>query len=312
MKFLPLFRIFGPTVISLVVCNGTAIAQQTSTSANGSASATANSSVQGNGTQQQGNAAGEVGVGATANGVGSSMRGDGSADGSATASMLQVPAELVTKLDSKTAKAGDAVEAKTTKTVRTADGMVIQKGSKLLGTVKQAQAHTKGQSEGLLALNFDRVQLKSGQQMLLRSTIDSVSALEVSTAAGADDMVSAGPISSGGTGPARGGLGGGLVGGAAAPAGGALGSTTRELGNTVQSAGGQAMGRAQGLTNDVNGSVSGAAQQSGALSARATNLPGVLLSSSAAGSGSGVLSSTDRNVHLDSGTRMVLSVAAQR
>jgi hypothetical protein len=246
--------------------------------------------------------------------------------------MSQVPAELVTKLDSKTAKAGDVVEAKTTKTVKTADGTVIPKGSKLMGTVTQAQAHAKGQSASMLALNFDRLQPKGGPERTLRSSIDSVSSpagLSAAGEGGGDELIAAGPISSGGGGGARGGLGagagglgagaGGLVGGAAGGAsstvnrtGGALGNSVQSAGDTVQSAGGQARGAAQGLTNSVNDSVSGAVQQGDGVVARATNLPGVLLSSSAAEGTSGVLSAAGKNVHLDSGTRMVLSIAAQK
>jgi hypothetical protein len=232
--------------------------------------------------------------------------------------MSQVPAQLVTKLDSKTAKAGDPVEAKTTKTVKTADGTVIQKGSKLMGTVTQAQAHEKGQSASMLGLNFDRVQLKGGQERMLRSSIDSVSSpagLSAAGEGGGDEMIAAGPVSSGGGGGARGGLGagaGGLLGGAAGGASNTLSRTGGALGNTVQSAGGQTRGATQGLTNSVDGSVSGAVQQSDGVAARATNLPGVMLSSTAAQGTSGVLSAAGKNVHLDSGTLMMLSVAAQK
>ena len=51
------------------------------------------------------------------------------------AEMRPVNGELVNKLDAKSAKAGDQVVVKTTESVKIADGMVIPKGSRLLGTV---------------------------------------------------------------------------------------------------------------------------------------------------------------------------------
>jgi hypothetical protein len=240
--------------------------------------------------------------------------------------MSQVPAELTTKLDSKTAKAGDVVEAKTTKTVKTAQGVVIPKGSKLLGTVTEAKAHQKGKSQSMLALNFDRVQLRNGQEMMLHSTIDNLSNSSALMASeGADEMMGSGPM--GGGGSAGGGLvgggglggGGGLVGGAVGGAGGALGRTGSELGGVGRSAGGEVGGAAHGAANGlggaangVNGSVRGAAQEGTSGAVRATSLPGVMLSNSASSAASGTLSETGRNIHLDSGTQMLLSVAAQR
>ena len=45
---------------------------------------------------------------------------------------------------------------------------------------------------------------------------------------------------------------------------------------------------------------------------RATGLPGIMLSNTASGSASGMLSATGKNVHLDSGTELLVNVAAQR
>ncbi|HEX8811035.1 MAG TPA: hypothetical protein VF742_03495, partial [Terracidiphilus sp.] len=47
--------------------------------------------------------------------------------------LAPVTAELTTKLDSKTAKAGDSVVLKTTEKATMADGTVIPKGSKIMG-----------------------------------------------------------------------------------------------------------------------------------------------------------------------------------
>lgn len=317
------FRLITATAFCALSCGAPGLAQQAGASAGAGASVNASGSAQGNSSQQEGRTSSGANVQAGKHSASGSATG--SASGDAAASMSQVPAELTTKLDSKTAKAGDAVEAKTTKTVKTAQGVVIPKGSKLLGTVTQAQAHAKGQSQSMLAINFDRVQLRNGQEMMLHSTIDNLSSSNALRASeGADEMMSPGPI--GGGGSAGGGLvgggslgGGGLVGGAVGGASGALGQAGNGLGSAARSTGSE-MGETThgvangvgGAANRVNGSVRGAAQEGTSGAVHATSLPGVMLSNSASSAASGTLSETGRNIHLDSGTQMVLSVAAQR
>ena len=201
-----LFRLMIATAFCALSCGAPGLAQQAGASAGAGASVNASGSAQGNSLQQEGHAS--SGANAQAGKHSASGSATGSANGDAAASMSQVPAELTTKLDSKTAKAGDAVEAKTTKTVKTAQGVVIPKGSKLLGTVTEAKAHQKGQSQSMLALTFDRVQLRNGQEMALHSTIDNLSSSNALRASeGADEMMSPGPIGGGGS------AGAGLVGG---------------------------------------------------------------------------------------------------
>ena len=55
------------------------------------------------------------------------------------ADMRPVNAELVSKLDSKTARTGDSVVLKTRTSVKTADGVEIPKGSKLVGRITSVQ-----------------------------------------------------------------------------------------------------------------------------------------------------------------------------
>jgi hypothetical protein len=58
--------------------------------------------------------------------------------------------------------------------------------------------------------------------------------------------------------------------------------------------------------------VGGAANGAGFVGTRATGIQGVMLNGDVAGSASGTLSSANRNIHLDSGTQMVLGIAAAR
>ena len=170
----------------------------------------------------------------------------------------QMQAELATKIDSKTAKAGDVVEARTTKSMTLGDGTVIPKESKLLGTVTAVQAHDKAQADSTVALSFDRVRLRGGQEVLLKSSIDSLSS-PVAVSAGGDlmmDDMAGGPVGARGAVGNRAALGGGgLVGGVAGGAGNAVGRTGNALGSTAQNTGTLARGTTQAVGSTVNAAV---------------------------------------------------------
>lgn len=295
----------------------TAPGSQTSQSANANASASRH------GANAQ--AAGAAGNSSAVGGLGSAS---GNANGSAmgAADMRLVSGQLEGKLDSKTAKVGDPVIVKTTDKARTADGTVIPKGSRLIGHVTQVQAHGKGNQDSQLGLAFDRAELKNGQSMAIHSVIESVSpsaAAANMAAAGDDDLFASGPAiggapAIGGGGRSSGGLvdGGshGLVGGTGSLAGGttnAVGSVTGNAGGRVGSTAGGAL-NATGSTamSAGNGALRGAAAGAGSLGAHATGIPGVMLGGDASGAASGMLSASRKNVHLDSGTQMVLGVTS--
>jgi hypothetical protein len=252
---------------------------------------------------------------ATANGAGNI---------SSAAQMRPVTGDLEGKLDSKTAKPGDRVVLKTDKKIETADGTVIPKGSRLVGHVTQVEAHQKGHAASQMGLEFDRAELRNGQSMAIHSVIESVqpapSAMAASSMAGEDAFET--PMAGGGA-AGRGAVGGGVLGGGRAGGSGLLGgtvngatATTGRVGSDLTSTAGGAVGTTGNLSGDATGNlgrgVSGAAYGAGSLGARATGFPGVMLNSDAAGSASGMLSASDKNVHLDSGTQMVLGIAAAR
>jgi len=260
---------------------------------------------------------------ASRNGVG--VQGAGSASG--MGQMSQVNGELVSKLDSKSAKVGDEVVVKTTEKATTAEGTVIPKGSRLIGHVTNVQAHGSGSEDSSLGIAFDRAELRGGQSMAIHSTIQSLApaANMASSAAAGDDMDMSAPMggASGGGGIRGGGAvrsGGGLVGGAT----GAVGSAVHSTGNTVGAASsgvasteGQlvhtvgAAGRASGNAAAAAGNgVQGTASGTGSLAAHATAVPGVMLAGDASGATSGTLSAARHNVHLDSGTQVILGVSA--
>lgn len=297
-----------------------------------------------NGEQSTSASAGSAQASDSSSGNANSNLGRGQAN---TAEMRPVTGELQGNLDAKSAKPGQPVALKTTRKMRTADGIELPKGTRLLGHVTQVQAHGKGHADSQLGLAFDRAELKGGRTIPIRSTIESIeprpSAMMADPMAGdgfagGGGMVGAGPAMAGGggivgAGPAMAGggmvgagpamasgggrLGGGVLGGGGGMAGGAVGGIAgagTRMGEGVGQAADGALdttGRMAGNTAGmVETPVHGTAGASGSLAAHATGIPGVLLSGDATGSASGMLSATNRNVHLDSGTQMVLGIAA--
>jgi hypothetical protein len=84
--------------------------------------------------------------------------------------LVAANAVLQTKIDAKTAKAGDTVTAKLTSSVRIPGGPELGRNTLLIGHIDQAQA---AENNGLstVVLTFDKAQPKGGQPIAIRSTI---------------------------------------------------------------------------------------------------------------------------------------------
>jgi hypothetical protein len=297
------------------------------------ASAEQNGSVSAAGTQVNDSA--RAGAQAEAGRGNEQVNGTGNMQASASGSgrvsgeeMRPVNGELESKLDAKSARPGDRVVFKTNEKMRTADGTEIPKGSRLVGHVTEVQAHGKGQAESRMGIEFDRAELKGGQSFAIHSVIESVappaSAMMADSMSGdggmGGGMMGGGRMGGGGMvggGPAGGGrTGGGLIGGTV----GGVSSATGQVGSGLDTTAGGALnatghvagdaGGALNATGSLAGSTTGALSGAGSLTAHATGIPGVMLSGDATGSASGVLSDSNKNIHLDSGTQMVLGVSA--
>lgn len=222
-------------------------------------------------------------------------RHDSAASGSGQlVSGSTISAELAKPVDARKAKPGDAVVARTTQDVKSDGRVVIPKGSRLVGHVTQAQARAKGDSESSLGIAFDHAVLRNGEQVPMSATIQALAAAQNSAALASDDgmgsMPAMAPVSAGG--------GGGLLGGVGASAG-TLTSTAGNVGGNVGGTLGSATSAAGSLGGTLNSTSSGA-----------VGLPGVALQSATAAAAQGsVLTSAGKNIHLDSGTQMVLRVA---
>jgi len=233
---------------------------------------------------------------------------------SSLAAGTAINAELDKSLDSKKAKAGDAVTARTTEAIKEDGKVTIPKGTKLTGRVVRASARSKGDNDSTLALQFDRAELKSGQEIVLQVNIQAISAAPGVTPIGGDDLQGVGAAgASGSTGGAgRAGVGapvGGAVSGAAGTvarttgsAAGAADSTVNSTTNAAGGVAGAAGATAQGATGGLNSSGQLAANSRGVF-----GLSGLSLSADTSNSTqSSVISSPGKSVRLDSGTRLLL------
>ena len=213
-----------------------------------------------------------------------------------------VSAELAQKIDSKNAKVGDEVVARTTSAAQL-EGTKLPKGTRLMGKVTEVQAKSREQHDGQLAFAFDRAVLRDGREIPIHASLRSISA-PVSAAAMADSSddfaATSAPVVANAGGSVR---GGGLLGGggaAIAQTGGLVGGAT----SAVASAPAHVAGTAEGTMRTSTGLMSA----TGASAAAVTNLPG--LSAAASASSSAMLQATGRNVELSGGTQLVLGVSA--
>jgi type IV secretory pathway VirB10-like protein len=139
-------------------------------------------------------------------------------NGQANASLgsgAAINAELTAPIDSKKAKPGDPVAARTTEPTKSNGKTVIPKGSRLVGHVTEASARAKGDSESALGIVFDKAILKNGQEMPLNVAIQALASAQstssLSTFAG-DDMTAVGSARGSAMGSGRA-AGGGALGG---------------------------------------------------------------------------------------------------
>lgn len=209
-----------------------------------------------------------------------------------------VNAKLDSSIDSKKAKAGTQVTADTTEAVKSTDGRtVLPKGTKLIGHVTEASSKDQGGNQSTLAIQFDKAKLKNGQEMALTGLqIQAIAAPGQANAYGSDTERNTTPNTSPGA-PANNPSMAGSRG--ARPEGTAPAQNTQPF----PSASSQANGTAgQGEANNAGPLPAGTRGVYG--------IEGVRIASARSDQGT-VLTSTNKNVHLDSGTRLLLVVQPQ-
>lgn len=245
-----------------------------------------------------------------------SASASGSANASANAggtsaglsSGTTINTELQTTLDARKCHPGQRVVAKTTQDVKQDGHVVLRKGTQLIGHVTEAQARTKANAESSVGIVFDEAVMKKGQEVPFHAAIQALAAAQSTSAASLDnDMMepSGAPMGSGG-----GSMGGGVVGGAGSAVGSAAGATRGMAGGLPQTANG-AIGATSATAASAGGNLRGlnAAGQLTSASSGVIGMNDMNLTSAAANSTEGsVVTSAKRNVHLSSGTQMLLRV----
>ena len=267
------------------------------------------------GAQTSGQAAVEAGkTQAQASGNSSASSSVSAQNGQANAGLASgsaFNAALSSPVDSKKCKPGDPVNAKTTESAKSDGKAVIPKGTKLVGHVTQASARANGESESALGIVFDKAILKNGEEVPLNVAIQAIASAQSSASvagANVDTMGSMGGSAAGS------GMSGGrsAVGGVTSAAGGAAGAVTNTAayvgnvaGSTVNSAanaGGSIAGASRGAVGGLN-----AAGQLTSNSQGVFGLNGLSLNTAASSATQGsVITSAGKNIHLDSGTRLLL------
>jgi hypothetical protein len=204
-----------------------------------------------------------------------------------------VNGELISKLDSKTAKTGDSVVIQTKASVKTADGTEIPKGSKLMGHVMAVHPSAAGENSQV-ALQFDHVELKGGQSVPVHSEIQSISPAGGTASASSSTMNA--PPASGSSNPS---------------ASGANGSSRAS--GTPQTTSGDSGAAPTGNSAPAPGTI---VARTGNIAIRTTSIPGVLVANNAPGQqdprmgqSSGILLGAKQDIELDGGTQMVVGVS---
>jgi hypothetical protein len=233
----------------------------------------------------------------------SAATGAGSA---ALGSTSSLQAELTKPIDAGKAKPGDEVTAKLTQDFKSDGKVVFHKGSKLVGHVTEAQAHSKSHAESRLGVVFDKVQPKGGEEASINAVVQALAPpVQGALASSTDESLSAPAIGGSHSGGAS--HGGGLLGGGA----------TSTLSNTVGTSGNAVGGVTGGVTSNVSSTMNGAAGAGLSTQGTLTNashgaigLQGLSLTSVSAASAQGsIVSSASRTVKLENGTQMLLQLS---
>jgi hypothetical protein len=212
-------------------------------------------------------------------------------------------ATLSKTLDSKKAKPGYPVVARTTQAVQADGNTMLPKGTRIVGHVLRASARANGASESMLAISFDYAILKNGGEIPLNATIQTIAAAPMEMRE-VDSDIAAGMSASesamaGGTMRGTASAGPRMLSGAANPANNWATSSTSAVGSSI------------GSTARVTRTAGGAAglTAGGGVTSNGRNvigMKGLTLNSSAEAHRS-VIESAGKNVRLERGTHLVLA-----
>jgi len=197
-------------------------------------------------------------------------------------------AELTKGLDTKKAKNGDQITARTTSDAKLPNGVVLPKGTKLLGNVIEVSAKTKEQNSSHLVISLNRAVVKDGQDMPIHAAVTSISAPALPQSA---DMPMA---SSGGMTPGASATGNARAGGPATS------SAPMPASQSIPS---------QPIPENQPQVQPGAVLRSARDKVPVGNMPNVMLSAPTTADSAAVLDAENQNISLQSGTTLIENVS---
>jgi hypothetical protein len=95
-----------------------------------------------------------------------------SADTPPSGTILSV--ELSKSLDAKKTKANDRVEAKTATDLLAHGQIVVPRNTKIIGHVTEAKARSKASPDSMIGITFDRMLLKDGREVPLQLSVQAI------------------------------------------------------------------------------------------------------------------------------------------
>ncbi len=212
-------------------------------------------------------------------------------------------ATLSRPVDTKKAKEGDQVTARIGQDVLAQGETIIPRGSRLFGHVTVAKPRSKGENQSELGIAWDRVTLKDGRELPLHAVLQAVAPpvhlvpMPAPIAGGAQQGGMAGTMGNPGTSP-------GDV--SASPRAGAPGAETG-------SQPGDEMGQLGSISNPAGTGANPTVNRSGPVlmsrNSGVQGMPGVTLISE--GTRGSLLTDTQGNLKLETGTQIVLRVTNQ-
>jgi hypothetical protein len=291
------------SICTTAVFAGLSLAQ-TSTQVQGSSSVSQDSSASVNrsGAQLQSQSSASAAAQGAVSGHDAQAAGSGQlATGTSFHTTLEKP------LDARKCKPGDQVVARSTQNVKSHGEVVIPKGSKIIGHVTEVRARGKGQSQSSVGIAFDRALLKGGREVPVSASIEAIAMSQQNASSELmGDSMDDGAMADGGVMATGSAPRGGLIGGATGAVGATGGSLVRTAGGVAGGVAGEA-----GATANGAGAALNASGELNTSSRGVVGLRGLSLNSAVASSAQGsVISSNSQNVHLESGTQMILQVNA--
>jgi hypothetical protein len=204
------------------------------------------------------------------------------------ASGTVIPAELSKSVDAKKAKVGDPVEARTAADMLSNGKIVMPRNTKVLGHVASVKAHSKDSPDSMVGIAFDRLVMKDGSELPLQASVQAIgapiNAFANSPVSGRDPDA---PVS---------------------PMGGAAGSSAGGMGGSRTAGGSPNSSYPSGSIPTAPDGTAPHGSSTGALSASSQGVVGIKDLSLSATPQASVVSSSNKNVHLDGGTQLMLKV----